>query len=285
MTQEGLDKAFNPEKSSYSSSDKDNSSGNYQYEPKPEDYVRIVNFAEEIKNKANYNGMDICFIVDATGSMGTYIKGAIECIRNVIKDAQKSLEKIGGKEESLRFSIVAYRDHPPQDNTWVTNVCDFTDSIHADKFLSTIQASGGGDAPEAVLDGLNEGINNVKWAKDSEKFMFLLLDAPPHGERFNKQGGDGFPKGCPCGYSEVELLPKLRDMGIELTIVKIGNAIDEMIKIFSQYCNIDVFQPSIFSSGNSYGGGYEEKVKEVMTTNFTYKINSNIEAYKGETKV
>ncbi len=271
MNQKGLDKAFSSSSGSYSSTENTDSKSN---EP---EFVRIVNFAEEIKNKELYTGMDICFVLDATGSMGAYIKGAIQCIKSVMADANKSLEKLNASANSLKFSIVAYRDHPPQENTWVTQARDFTDTKTAEEFLNTITASGGGDAPEAVLDGLNEALNGVNWRKESEKFMFLLLDNPPHGKQYGSYG-DGFPDGCPCGFSEVKLLPQLRDMKIELTIVKIGKAIDEMIKIFSQYTNIDVFQPSIFN-GSRYGGDYEVKVKEVMRDNFSYKINANLEAY------
>jgi len=31
----------------------------------------------------------------------------------------------------LRFAIVTYRDHPPQDSTYVTKLLDFTDEREA----------------------------------------------------------------------------------------------------------------------------------------------------------
>lgn len=37
-------------------------------------------------------------------------------------------EKVSVTNLQLRFAIVAYRDHPPQDETYVTNIKDFTNN-------------------------------------------------------------------------------------------------------------------------------------------------------------
>ena len=47
----------------------------------------------------------------------------------------------------MRFAIVAYRDHPPQDHTYVTKIQDFTDNFEAIKYVKTLTAGGGGDFP------------------------------------------------------------------------------------------------------------------------------------------
>ena len=54
----------------------------------------------------------------------------------------------------LRFAIVSYRDHPPQDSSYVTKINDFTDNYETIEFLKTISAGGGGDEPEAAHDAL-----------------------------------------------------------------------------------------------------------------------------------
>jgi hypothetical protein len=234
--------------------------GSQVVEKQPESY-KLTNFEEEIKSKENFEGMDLCFILDVTGSMSSYIEGTKQTIKNIMNDAKLSLEKLEKSEDLLRFAIVAYRDHPPQENTFVTKICDFTTSEKALAFLNELTADGGGDAPEAVLDGLYDGLYNVAWNKNTEKFIFLIADAPPHGKRFTK-GGDGFPDGCPCGYSEVNMLPKLKDMKIDFTIIKLNSSIDEMIKLFSQYCNIDVHCPG--SNVNNMVDGCKSKVMENM---------------------
>ena len=75
---------------------------------------KFCNFKEEIKNKENYTGMDIVFVLDSTGSMGPYLEGAKESLKTVIEDSKESLKDINANESSFRFAIVAYRDHPPR---------------------------------------------------------------------------------------------------------------------------------------------------------------------------
>jgi hypothetical protein len=247
--------------------------------------VKIGKFQEEVKKKEKYSGMDIVFVLDSTGSMGPYIEGAKESLKTIIEDSKESLKDINADESSLRFAVVAYRDHPPQENSYVTDVCDFCSSQEAEEFLKKVTASGGGDLHEAVMDGLNVAINQISWRKDADKFLFLVLDAPPHGKIFGNMG-DGFPDGCPCGLSEVTLLPQLRDMKIDFTIIKVDSRIDTMIEIFSQYTNIEVFFPKLFQNKNNnqkFGSGgleYINSVKSEMKTACNSKMVSNLMFYK-----
>jgi hypothetical protein len=64
------------------------------------------------------------------------------------------MEKASNLSRVLRFGIVAYRDHPPQDLSFVTMVNDLDNKEAAIEFLNDLVAEGGGDYPEAVLDGL-----------------------------------------------------------------------------------------------------------------------------------
>jgi hypothetical protein len=279
LNRRGLNRAFNKDVEKKEEVEKIKIEDN-----KPENY-KIANFVEELKERANYNGMDIVFVLDTTASMSAYIEGAKESIRTIIADAQKSLQELEQPEDSLKFSMVAYRDHPPEDPTYVTNVCDFTDSVSVLEFMNKLTADGGGDGSEAVLDGLYDAIYNVKWRENSEKFLFLVLDWPPHGKRFNSSS-DNFPDGCPCGYHEKDLLPKLREMMVDFTIIKIADYINTMIELFSQYINIDVHQPKIFAKKNSYTYSgtegmklYEESVKTEMKKACASKVNRNLDIY------
>lgn len=42
-------------------------------------------------------------------------------------------------------------------------------------------ASGGGDGPESVADGLHAVQNDLAWRKGSTKICVLISDAPAHG--------------------------------------------------------------------------------------------------------
>jgi hypothetical protein len=60
--------------------------------------------------------LDLAFAMDTTGSMGCYIDTARNSIREIV-------EEIVAKESSdVRLALVKYRDHPPQDRTYVTQV-------------------------------------------------------------------------------------------------------------------------------------------------------------------
>ena len=62
-----------------------------------------------------------------------------------------------------------------------------------------MEAIGGGDPPEAVLDGMYS-ICDLNWSIDKAtlKYVFHIFDAPPHGRIYSEFNGDRFPDGCPC---------------------------------------------------------------------------------------
>jgi hypothetical protein len=104
----------------------------------------------------------------------------------------------------LRLGLVTFRDHPPQDESFVTRVVPLTENIEEIREgVERMRASGGGDGPEAVTDGLME-LLNLDWHPGSTRLVVMVGDAPPHGV---EPRGDGFPEGCPCGrhwYTQAE---------------------------------------------------------------------------------
>ena len=74
------------------------------------------------------------------GSMGSYIRSATQSIQDIVLKI-KQMERA-----DVKFALIAYRDHPPQDRSFVTKVFPFTsDTEEMTTYLRTIQASGGGD--------------------------------------------------------------------------------------------------------------------------------------------
>lgn len=52
-------------------------------------------------------------------------------------------------------------------------------------FINTLDAAGGGDGPEAVMDGLMDAARKIKWRDTTEpslRYIFHIADAPPHGD-------------------------------------------------------------------------------------------------------
>ena len=123
--------------------------------------------------------------------MQTYI----DQVRNNIQQMCDTLVATGKwARRDLRFGFITFRDHPPQEDTYVTRVYPFESDVKAIKSsLEKVKAEGGGDGPEAQCDALYEALT-AGWKPGSTKVAVLITDSPPHGI---KEEEDGFPKGCP----------------------------------------------------------------------------------------
>ncbi len=126
------------------------------------------------------NEVDVCFVVDATGSMGDEIQYLQKELIDFSLNANKELPC-----SKIRLSSVFYRDLGDE---YVSKKADFTDRIEDIMgFISEQSAGGGGDFPEAVDAGLNSAIHELNWSKSAiAKIIFLVLDAPPHIENASK---------------------------------------------------------------------------------------------------
>lgn len=120
------------------------------------------------------HGLEIAFVVDATGSMDDEIAYLKDDMIDILQKSQKNIDG------ELRVASVFYRD---QGDEYVTRQSDFTTDLkNASDFVKTQYAGGGGDFPEAVPEGLEAAIN-LDWSnEENTKIIFLLLDAPPHSD-------------------------------------------------------------------------------------------------------
>ncbi|KJA23990.1 hypothetical protein HYPSUDRAFT_39110 [Hypholoma sublateritium FD-334 SS-4] len=158
--------------------------------------------------------LDLVFVQDCTGSQGTYISSATKNIESICAHIFES-GKLQSPED-LRVGLVAFRDHPPQDHTYITKNFGFSSDIsQVHKHLSTLYASGGGDGPEAVTAALAEALN-MDWRQYASKMVVLIADAPPHGIG---EYGDGFDEGSPDGNDPLQLARLMASRGITLFFV------------------------------------------------------------------
>lgn len=72
---------------------------------------------------ADASVLDLVFGIDATGSMGSYIHSAQQSVRTMIQTI------VEAEKADVRFALVSYRDHPPQDHSFVTKTYPFTKSM------------------------------------------------------------------------------------------------------------------------------------------------------------
>ncbi|CAF0745038.1 unnamed protein product [Rotaria sordida] len=152
--------------------------------------------------------LDLAFIIDATSSMGSYISSAKENMRKIIQDI------IISERCLLNVALILYRDHPPQDHTFVIKVNDFTDDAEkVKKHIDAAVAQGGGDFPEAIAPALHAAVHTLSWRKNAVKIALLIADAPPHGLGIS---GDSWPNGDPSGHDPVECAALLAERSVTL---------------------------------------------------------------------
>ncbi|MCO4761717.1 MAG: VWA domain-containing protein [Myxococcales bacterium] len=115
---------------------------------------------------------DIAVVVDTTASMAPVLK----VLRNSLLSALKRLDAIGVKID-LKIGAVAYRD---QGEDYLTKMLDMSGDLNAFlREMSALKASGGGDAEDALDQGLNVALTGLTWRRTSAKTLFILTDAPP----------------------------------------------------------------------------------------------------------
>ncbi len=119
--------------------------------------------------------IEVCFVLDSTGSMGGLIEGAKQKIWSIANTI------ISRKPTPLvKIALITYRDRGDE---YVTKRFDLTDDIDTVfNNLQTFKANGGGDGPESVNQALDEAVNKISWSKDKAvyKVIFLVGDYPPH---------------------------------------------------------------------------------------------------------
>ena len=158
-------------------------------------YIPYTSYEEVYKNiPLRYN---ICFVIDGTGSMHREIQKARISVQQFISKYQEQAKE-------SHFKVVIYRDHCdeniiemfPKGGTFTT------DHVKIQNFLKTVKATGGGDFPEAALDGLATASSKCKWDVSSRyrNLIIHIFDAPPHGDfpNYKQHSHHSDRKNCCC---------------------------------------------------------------------------------------
>lgn len=135
---------------------------------------RFASYVSGLRN----NGLDVVFVIDATGSMGW----AIDEIKDRIYDIVRTVRTL---VPAARFGFVAFRDH--NDPEFLVRIEPLTFSTaKLRRFLDPLQAYGGGDIWEEVNAGVTAGIDQSGWRVGARKIIIIVGDAPPHEESFDE---------------------------------------------------------------------------------------------------
>jgi hypothetical protein len=127
-------------------------------------------------------GLDVAIVVDSTGSM----QNVIDNLKRRLDDLVTTMQRL---VPTARIGAVAYRDRddgkvataPRQSEDFVVKWSDLTfNSKKVRTFLDGIVAEGGGDWEEAVKEGLEAAMRQLKWRPDAKKVIIIVGSSPPH---------------------------------------------------------------------------------------------------------
>ncbi|EIW67625.1 hypothetical protein TREMEDRAFT_64216 [Tremella mesenterica DSM 1558] len=181
--------------------------------------------------------IDLAFILDCTGSMQRYIDSVRDHIIGIC-DMIRGEEGLNGPDD-LRVAVVNYRDHPPQDSSYVYQFHPFTSDIPSvQRYIRGLTASGGGDGPEAVTAGMAAVLTELEWRREASKMVVLIADAPPHGIG---ESGDQIKVGDPDGHDPLVIARYMAQHGITLFMVACEDTLSNYhhaVDFFTAICNM-----------------------------------------------
>lgn len=134
----------------------------------------LANAQRQNTQGAPHTELDVQLVLDTTGSMGdelAYLQSEFDAIAARVKTKFPNV--------TPRWSLVLYRDRGDE---YLTRPFDFTTSTTTFRNqLRAQSAAGGGDTPEAVVEGLETGLRQ-SWRSGANvaKIAFWVADAPAH---------------------------------------------------------------------------------------------------------
>jgi len=182
------------------------------------------NNCEDVIKKRNSN-VDIAFMMDATGSMGSNIKRVKNEINNIVARVHSEFE-----DAVIRVAFVAYRDYGDRSKHF--EIFDFTENITLfTDFLDGVRADGGGDGPEDVLGAIDKTIK-LTW-KAANRIFYQCGDWPPRG--FCNPGGScTLTSNDTAGPQAPELFRQINENCLKYNVMQISSEQNYMVQQFEK---------------------------------------------------
>lgn len=124
------------------------------------------------------NTKDIMIIFDTTGSM-------YPCLGQVRNNVEGLVKKLFDEIPDVRISVMAHGDYCDEKSTYITKLMDFT--TEKDKichFIKNVEATHGGDAPEAYEYALYQS-RTASWKSGTSKSLIIIGDDVPHTPEYH----------------------------------------------------------------------------------------------------
>jgi hypothetical protein len=116
-------------------------------------------------------GLDVVFVIDATGSMSW----AIDEVKDRIHDIVQTVRTL---VPAARFGLVAFRDRTDPEFVVRSQQLTFS-TAKLRRFLDPLEAKGGGDQYEDISEGVQAGIEDSGWRAGARRIMIIIGDGPP----------------------------------------------------------------------------------------------------------
>lgn len=165
--------------------------------------------------------LDLCFLIDSTGSMWDDIDSVKAVSLELIDDLENNYR-------DLRIAVVDYRDYPESPyggySDWITNVqTPFTsNATTARNAINAISDGGGADWPEAVFSAVRRTMSGSEigtWRENAERRIILMGDAPGHN-----------PEPWAGGYSYADVIAYWQSLTNKISIHALYIGGDEAAK-------------------------------------------------------
>lgn len=229
--------------------------------------------------------LNIVFLLDITGSMGSYIEMAKNKIKEMMGTIETNLkikltEAYGSSDGfslRTRISIIGYRDFNDKPHFEYLPFTTHVNDAHG--MLSEIRVNGGSDVPEDILGAFTIFFDNFPVPdKKSEDFahttsaLILVADAPGHGHFMNGGNVDNHATDVHDESRWKEYLQKLKEYRFDFLCVQLTNSMNQMTSFLENNYNDSDYKVEVvkITSGNT------EAVSSEMTTKTSFLCRESV---------
>lgn len=119
--------------------------------------------------------IEVVFSFDTTGSM-------YPCLTQVRRVVKETVNRLFKDVPSIRVGVIAHGDYCDAGSTYVTKLFDFsTNQKNICDFITKVEPTGGGDAPECYELVLHQA-RTLSWSAGKKKVLVLIGDDVPHNK-------------------------------------------------------------------------------------------------------